>query len=77
MFGKLLFFKKKEESLELTMAQIDLRPDRAECYQRLLNRLKNQEKLMNNPLLSDWCAIRNKIRAIERKLREISYESNK
>lgn len=77
MFGKLLFLKKKEETLTVTMARIDLRSDKVECYQNLLLRLKNQEKAMDNPLLSDWCAIRNKIRTIERKLREISYESNK
>lgn len=40
-------------------------------YEATLLDLKKKEQAMQNPLLQDWFKIRNEIRALERKIKEI------
>lgn len=40
-------------------------------YEKLLRELKKEEQCMKNPLLRDWFKIRNEIRYLERKIREM------
>lgn len=42
-------------------------------YEKELVELKKKELEMQNPLLKDWIEIRNKIRMLERKIKEIRF----
>jgi len=60
MDGKILNFIQKDADKEL---------DR---LGKVLKILKNRESKMQNPLLSDWIDVRNRIRALEYKIKEIN-----
>lgn len=78
MIGKLLKFPKKTkiQDVEFQISQIELGPNKLENFKVLLSNLKKKEQGMVNPLLKDWFAIRNNIRAVERKIRELNYGNN-
>lgn len=78
MIGKLLKFPKKTniQDVEFQIAQIELGPNKLEKLKNLLLKLKRKEQAMVNPILKDWFAIRNNIRAVERKIRELNYGNN-
>ena len=54
---------------------IDFKPRKIEELTKILFSLRKQEQDMKNPLLKEWFAIRNKIRALERKIKEMKNET--
>lgn len=59
MNGKVIYFKLKK----------------LEKLNKVLFLLRKQEQGMQNPLLKEWFLIRNEIRALERKIKEMQNET--
>ena len=55
---------------------LDINEKNIEKLNKLLVSLKKQEAEMRNPLLGEWFAIRNRMRAIEKRIKELKNAKN-
>lgn len=75
MSAKVLEFKKRPTQWEALLSHFEKQPKTKKIghYKDLLKWLRNKETFWSpNSLLKDWCDVKNQIRQIEKRLKEIS-----